>query len=171
VIASLSAIGWMDVRARIALLLALAFGGAIVAGAHAQEATPPVQPVAVTVEQITAEANARTAAGMPAADVEAWIGQAMTQAGLSVREPPERWDVYGQARWDRESAAHAQAAGGSDDAQAQAAPRQDDPAAAYDVYQQPGLGTTHAAGSGRGVHDAGTTATGPTPLQGPRSQD
>lgn len=77
-----------------ALLAALATG--LLSAPNAVAQTSP------TIEQITAEANARSAAGMPDVEVEAWIDQAMEQAGLTVRKPPESWDVYGQARWERE---------------------------------------------------------------------
>lgn len=150
--------------------IAFAIGLLACAGAQAQQPPSMHQPVAATVEQITAEANARSAAGMPAAEVETWIEQAMRAAGLSVREPPESWDVYGQARWDRESAMDAQA-DVSGDTQMQAAPQHDDALDDYNVYQQPGLGTPHAAGPEHGVRDAGATETGKPPLQGPRSHD
>lgn len=167
-IASLPTIESTGIRGKTALPLTLLAGLLIGPGAHAQQAMSSRQQVAMTVDEITAEANARSAAGTPAADVEAWIEQAMDQAGLSVRKPPESWDVYGQARWNRTAAAQTQAAETRDepepdDAQARILPRQGDPDVDYYVYQQPGLGAQDAADPANGVHDAGATETGTAP--------
>ncbi len=78
------------------MLLLISLAGSLLPSPEARAQAAP------TIEQITAEANTRSAAGMPDAEVEAWIDQALEQAGLTVRKPPESWDVYGQARWEQE---------------------------------------------------------------------
>lgn len=170
------ATGVAGIGGRVALPITVLVGLLAAPGVHArQDVAQDVasrQQVAMTVEEITAEANARSAAGMPAAEVEAWIQQALSQAGLSVRKPPpESWDVYGMARWNREAAKRAQTAPPSDDTQAQSAPQGDARAFDYDVYRQPEPEIPHAAGPEQGLGDAGITDIGKAPRQGSRPQD
>lgn len=55
------------------------------------------------VDQVAAEANARIQAGQPAEDVEAWLGEQLQQAGMTVQTAPPSWDVFGSAAWEQEN--------------------------------------------------------------------
>jgi hypothetical protein len=55
------------------------------------------------IDQVTAEANARTKAGQPAEDVEAWMAEQLARAGMTVESAPPSWDVYGSAKWEQEN--------------------------------------------------------------------
>lgn len=117
----------------------------------------PSEEIDRQVAWIAAEATARSASGMPEADVEAWMQNAMRQAGLAVRAPPASWDVYGQAHWDREAALAHGASPESSEAGAET------PDAAPDtlVFQPSGSAITRAGQSQRHSHDTGSAATGP----------
>lgn len=141
------------------------------AAANAQQSESSRQQVALTIEDITAEANARSAAGVPAAEVEAWILRAMDQAGLSVREPPESWDVYGLARWNREAEARADAAPGPHDPPQRAAQPQRTPTDDYNVYRPSPPPAPRAPEPESGSRSAAATGIGKAPLQGPQTQD
>ncbi|MFC3715143.1 hypothetical protein ACFONC_03135, partial [Luteimonas soli] len=55
------------------------------------------------IDQVAAEANARTRAGQPAEDVEAWMATQLEQAGMTVESAPPAWDVFGSAKWEQEN--------------------------------------------------------------------
>lgn len=91
----------MNCRTASALIFTIATTLLIGRAAKAQQSFTPQQ-ADLAIEKIAAEANARIAAGVPDADVEAWMSQAVTQAGMTVKKKPENWDVYGQASWGQE---------------------------------------------------------------------
>lgn len=97
-----SPVDFMNFCAAACLICAIATTLLTGREAHAQQGFTSQPQADLAIEKIAAEANARIEAGVPDVEVEAWMKQAMTEAGMTVKKKPESWDVYGQASWEQE---------------------------------------------------------------------